>query len=200
MLSECSCFALFCRAWSLFLCPHTLLYRHLNISLCNILFSFRNHICILNVLLVWLVLRIFNTLLFLVDIFLIDLCSWSKHPWSWCIIIVIHPWRLYHPCSCTSLLVLLITTLGCYTSRSNTLGRVSVLVVFTCVVGCNKSDNTLIALFVLLSVNGISRFRFAFIAVVNSSSAVVAQSATVFFGNSNFDGMNTYVSVSISPC
>ena len=96
-------------------------------------------------------------------------------------------------------MLLLLTTLECYTSRLDTLGRVAVLVVVACVVGCNKSDNTPIALLILLSVNGISRFRFAFIAALNSSSAVVAQSAAAFAGNSNFDGMNTYVSVCLFP-
>ena len=91
---------------------------------------------------------------------------------------------------CTSILLLLFTLGRCTTS--DTLGRVAVVV--ACLVGCNKSDNTPIALLILLSVNGMSRFRFAFIAAVNSSSAVVALSAAAFAGNSNFDGMNTYVS------
>ena len=67
------------------------------------------------------------------------------------------------------------------------------------VVGCNKSDNTLIALLMLLSVNGISRFCFAFIATVNSSSALVARFAAAFLGYSNFDSMNIYVSVCLFP-
>ena len=64
-------------------------------------------------------------------------------------------------------------------------------VVVACLAGCNKSDNTPIVLLMLLLVNGASRFRFAFIAAVNSSSAIVALSATAFAGNSNFEGMNT---------
>ena len=36
---------------------------------------------------------------------------------------------------------------------------------------------------------------FDFIAAVNFSSAPIAQLATAFSGNPNFDGMNTYVSV-----
>ena len=72
-------------------------------------------------------------------------------------------------------------------------------VVVACLAGCNKSDNTPIVLLMLLLVNGMSRFRFAFIAAVNSSNAVVALSAAAFSGNSNFDGMNTYVSVCLFP-
>ena len=75
----------------------------------------------------------------------------------------------------------------------------AVLVVVTQVFGCNKSENTPIALLILLSMNGISRFRFAFIATVNSSSAVVVRSAAAFCGNSNFDGMNTYISMCLFP-
>ena len=74
-----------------------------------------------------------------------------------------------------------------------------VLVVVSRVVGCNKFDNTPIALLMLLSVNCISRFHFSFIATVNSSGALVAQSAAAFSGNSNFDGMNTYLSVCLFP-
>ena len=52
----------------------------------------------------------------------------------------------------------------------------------------------------LLLVNGISQFRFDFIAAVNSSSALVAQSAAAAFsGDSNFDGINTYASVCLFP-
>ena len=69
------------------------------------------------------------------------------------------------------------------------LGRVTLGV--ACLAGCNKSNNTPIALLILLLVNGMSQFLFAFIAAVNSSSAVVALSAAAFAGNSNFDGMNT---------
>ena len=47
--------------------------------------------------------------------------------------------------------------------------------------------------------NDISQFSFAFIAAVNSFSAVVARSSAAFCGNSNFDGMNTYVSVCLFP-
>ena len=67
------------------------------------------------------------------------------------------------------------------------------------IVGYNKLDNTLIALLMLLLVNGISQFLFDFIAAVNSSSAFVAQSAAACAGNPNFDGMNTYVSVCLFP-
>ena len=95
--------------------------------------------------------------------------------------------------------MLLLTTLGRFTLRSDTLGRVAVLVVGACVVGCNKPDNTPIALLIFLSMNGISRFCFAFIAAVNSSSAVVARSAAEFFSSLSFDGMNTYVSVCLFP-
>ena len=95
--------------------------------------------------------------------------------------------------------LLLLSTLGRCTSRSDTLGRVAVLLVVARLAGCNNSDNTPIALLILLSVNGMSRFRFAFTAAVNSSSAVVALSAAAFAGNSNFDGMNTYVSVCRFP-
>ena len=99
---------------------------------------------------------------------------------------------------CISLLwLLLLSTLGRCASPFATLGRVAVLVVAH-LVGCNKSDNIPIALLILLSLNGISQFYFAFIAAVNSSSAVVAWSAATFCGNSNFDGMNTYISVCLS--
>ena len=108
-----------CGAWSLFLPPYTLLYCHLDILLCNILLSCRNHICILGVLLVCSVLQIFDTLL------LMDFCSWPKHPWRLYISIVViinHPWTWF-----------------------DTLERVTVLVVAR-VVGCKKSNNTPIPL------------------------------------------------------
>ena len=91
------------------------------------------------------------------------------------------------------LLLLLTSTLKSLTSASATLGRVTLI--GAVLVGFSKLDNTPIALMMLLSVNGISRFCFDFIAAVNSSSAFVAQLATAFSGKSNFDGMNTYVSV-----
>ena len=50
----------------------------------------------------------------------------------------------------TSLLLLLLTTLGRCASLFITLGRVAVLVV-ACVVGCNNFDSTPIALLILLS-------------------------------------------------
>ena len=61
------------------------------------------------------------------------------------------------------------------------------------VVGFNKFDHTPMALLLILSVNGISQFRFAFIAAVNYFSAFVARSAAAFSGNLNFVGKNTYV-------
>ena len=96
-------------------------------------------------------------------------------------------------------MLLLLPTLYRCASHSNTLGRTAVLVVVARVVDCNKSNNTPVTLLILLSVNSISLFRFAFIAAVNSSSALVAQSAAKSLGNSNFDGMNTYVSVCLFP-
>ena len=99
---------------------------------------------------------------------------------------------------CASLLLLLLSTLGRCAATSDTLGRVAVLTVAR-VVGFNKFDNTPMALLMLLSVNDISRFLFAFIAAVNSSSTVVALSAATISGNSNFDGMNTYASVCLFP-
>ena len=95
--------------------------------------------------------------------------------------------------------LLLLTTLGRGSSWFDTLGRVAVLVVIVRVVGCIKFDNTTIALLILLSVNGILHFRFTVIAAVSSSNVVVGRSTAAFYGDSNFDGMHTHISMCLFP-
>ena len=74
--------------------------------------------------------------------------------------------------------------------------------VFLFVVAClgdNNSINASITLLILVVLKGSCLVTGCFITDVNSSSAMVAQSAAAFSGSSNFDGINTYVSVFCIP-
>ena len=81
----------------------------------------------------------------------------------------------------------------------DTLGRLTgISVAVGLLVGDDSDRSASIALFILLSVNGIGSFRF-FIALVNSSTVMVILSAAAVDDSSNLLGRKTYVSVSLIP-
>jgi len=83
----------------------------------------------------------------------------------------------------------LVDTLGRLTGFSDAVGLL---------VGNDSARSASIALFILLSVNGVGSFRF-FIALVNSLTVMVILLVAAVDGSSNLVGRKTYVSESLIP-